>query len=884
MTMLTRTMISRAPRVRNQLAEFVRTAAIEDIRIRFGTGERGLTPEQVAAAREEFGENVVSSRSQDTVAWRVRRAVANPFILILVLLMALSWLTDVRLAEEPDYTKIVILGVMVVWSVVMHVLQESRSAASAARLLSLVDSTCAVIRQPDGEREVPFSELVCGDIVRLAAGDLVPADLRLIESKDLFVNEASLTGESEPRELVSARGDMARMGSTVVSGAALGIVCLTGNGTLLGSMAKDISARPPKTSFEKGVEGVSRVLLGFMLVMVPVVFILSGLTKGSWVGAFVFALSVAVGLTPEMLPTIVTTCLARGAQVMGRKKVIIKSLDAMQNLGSIDVLCTDKTGTLTADRVALERYLNVAGDDDERILRHAWLNSRYQTGLKNLMDRAIIARADEVLARDGAPRIEDAYEKVDEIPFDFDRRRMSVLVRDGSGKEQLVTKGAVEEVLGCCAFAEWDGQVVPMTAEMRERVRAAAQRLNAEGMRVLAVAQKTGAAAGELTVADEAEMVLIGYLAFLDPPKASAAPAIAALASHGVTCKVLTGDNAAVALSVCRQVGIEATRAVTGADVDAMDDERLRAVSERERVFAKLSPSQKARVVRALREGGHAVGFMGDGINDAAALKVADAGISVDTAVDIAKETASVILLEKDLGVLEDGIVEGRRTYANMIKYLKMTASSNFGNMLSMLVVSALLPFLPMASLQLILLDLVYSVTCFAIPWDRVDDEMLAAPARWDARGVVRFMVWVGPVSSLLDIATFALLYFAVCPLVLGAPFAALDDAGRALFALVFQTGWCIESMWTQTFVVHLVRTAKVPFVQSRPAPVLLAAGAAGVLLMTVLPATPLGAPFGLVDLLPVWYVPAVAAAVCIYALLMSVVKRLYVRRYGSWL
>lgn len=903
-------------------AAHLANAPIPELLDRFSTTEQGLTSERVERAREAFGPNVVTHRDHNTPLYRLRRAVVNPFILILVLLAVLSWLTDVRFASESDYTKIIILSAAVVWSVVMHMVQEARSASAAAQLLSLVKNTCAVTRQGEGERELPFDEVVCGDRVRLAAGDMIPADMRIVEAKDLFVNEAALTGESEPRELAPGT-DMARMGTTVVSGAGWGIVVLTGNATMLGHVAKDVAARPPKTSFERGVESVSRVLLGFMAVMVPLVFVVSGLTKGTWVGALVFAMSVAVGLTPEMLPTIVTTCLARGAVVMSHKKVIIKSLDAMQNLGSIDVLCTDKTGTLTEDKVVLTRYLNVVGAEDARILRHAYLNSRYQTGLSNLMDRAIIERAEALAAGfgeaagcgevadrggvagrcdavepdcDGAaardalafcPELSslDAFTKVDEIPFDFDRRRMSVAVASEVGKVQLVTKGAVEEVLACCAFAEWDGAVVALDASMRERVYRAADDLNARGMRVLAVAQKTLAApVRALSVADEAEMVLIGYLAFLDPPKPSAAAAIRALAEHGVACKVLTGDNPRVALSVCREVGIDAARAVTGADVERMDDAELGRAVERECVFAKLSPSQKARVVGALRAGGHAVGFMGDGVNDAAALRAADAGISVDTAVDIAKETASVILLEKDLRVLEDGIVEGRRTYANMIKYLKMTASSNFGNMLSVLVASALLPFMPMASLQLILLDMIYSVTCFAIPWDRVDAEQLREPARWDARGVVSFMLWMGPVSSVLDIATFAVLFFVVCPSVLGAPFQALDAGGRALFAALFQTGWCIESMWTQTLVVHMVRTAKLPFVQSRPAPVLALAGLAGVAVLTVLPATPAGAFFGLVPLLPWWSGLLLAAAVVLYAALTLCAKRAYVRRHGAWL
>lgn len=889
MAMLSKIVSRSASAARETMVDFVKTASIRELEARFGTSARGLSQEQVDIARDTYGANVVSHRDQNTPIYRLRKAILNPFILILALLMVLSYITDVRLTEEaPDFTKIIILGVMIAWSVIMNVVQESRSANAAAELLAMIKNTCAVIRSDSGEQELPFEEVVCGDVVRLAAGDMVPADMRIVSAKDLFVNESSLTGESEPRELTCAGGDMAYMGSTVVSGAGRGIVVLTGNDTMLGRMAKDVSVRPPKTSFEQGVESVSKVLLAFMVVMVPIVFVVSGLTKGSWVGALIFAMSVAVGLTPEMLPTIVTTCLAKGAMVMSRKKVIIKSLDSMQNLGSIDILCTDKTGTLTKDEVELERYLNVDGEDDDRILRHAYLNSYYQTGLKNLMDRAIISRAELVGEHDRElARMLEGYEKVDEIPFDFDRRRMSVMVRDTAGKTQLVTKGAVEEILGCCSHAEWRGQVVELTDEMRVRVRRAADRLNEDGMRVLAVAQKTDpvpSCGGELSVADESGMVLIGYLAFLDPPKESAAEAIAALAAHGVTTKVLTGDNGKVALHVCRQVGIKADRVVLGSELDGMDDERLRQVAEREHVFAKLSPSQKARLVTALRELGHSVGFMGDGINDAAALRVADAGISVDTAVDIAKETASVILLEKDLRVLEDGIMEGRRTYANMIKYLKMTASSNFGNMLSVLAASAFLPFMPMASLQLILLDMVYSVTCFAVPWDNVDDEMLREPAAWDAKSVVRFMIWVGPTSSVFDILTFVLLFFVVCPAVAGGPFWGPASGDHLLFVLAFQTGWCIESMWTQTLVVHMVRTAKIPFVQSRASGALMGAGLAGIALMTVLPYTPLGAFFGLVSILPWWFFLMLLGVVAGYALLVTAVKHVYVRRFGSWL
>ena len=873
----------------NAMSGFAENASIAQIMERFGTTDRGLASTQVTRSREEYGANVVEHKNENTPWFRLRKAVVNPFILILALLMVLSLFTDVYFAEEePDFTKIIILGVMIVWSVIMRFVQESRSADAAAKLLAMIKNTCAVIRQETGEQEIAFDDVVCGDLVRLAAGDMIPADMRIVDAKDLFVNESSLTGESEPRELTAAGNACAYMGSTVVSGAGRGIVYLTGNDTMLGRMAKDVAVKPPKTSFEKGIDGVSKVLIGFMAIMVPFVFLINGLTKGDWIGALIFGMSVAVGLTPEMLPTIVTTCLAKGSLVMSRKKVIIKNLDSMQNLGSIDILCTDKTGTLTKDQVELERYLDVMGNDDTRVLRHAFLNSHYQTGLKNLMDKAIIARTEADRERD--PRLMSLltdYTKVDEIPFDFERRRMSVLVADASGKTQMVTKGAVEEMLGCCAYVEYQGAIVELSDDMRRRVARSADKLNAEGMRVLAVAQKTNpvpAGGGELSVADESDMVLIGYLAFLDPPKESAVAAIRALHEHGVDVKVLTGDNDKVAAHICRQVGMDCRRVVLGSEIESMTDGQLRLVAERENVFAKLAPSQKARLVTVLREAGHTVGFMGDGINDAAALRVADAGISVDTAVDIAKETASVILLEKDLMVLEDGIVEGRRTYANMIKYLKMTASSNFGNMFSVLVASAFLPFVPMASLQLILLDMIYNVTCFAVPWDNVDEEMLRVPEKWDARSVANFMVWIGPTSSVFDITTYIAMYFLVCPAVFGGAYHTLDAATQAQFAMLFQTGWCIESMWTQTLVVHMIRTAKIPFIQSHPSKVLLAAGLVGIALLTVSPWTPIAPFFSLLPSLPWWYFVILVAYVALYMLLATFMKLRYVKRYGKLL
>lgn len=874
--------------VRASMLEFAASQPTEKLLDLFGTTEKGLSPQSIEQSRTAYGRNVVDHVDNNTLLHRLIKAFINPFTCVLIALATVSGCTDILFAEpgEADATTVVIITAMVLISGVLRFVQETRSGNAAGRLAALISNTTCVVREECGAHEVPFAEVVAGDLVRLAAGDLVPADMVLLQTKDLFVNESSLTGESEPAEKRAELKDLVCMGSTVVSGSAVGVVILVGNDTLLGSMAKTLSVDPPKTSFERGVSSVSWVLIRFMLVMVPIVLFINGFTKGDWMSAALFALSVAVGLTPEMLPTIVTACLAKGAVSMSKKKVVIKNLDAIQNLGSIDVLCCDKTGTLTQDQVALERYLDVDGNDDSRVLCHAFLNSFYQTGLKNLMDKAIIYRVEKDSFQYAQLQgLEEVYTKVDEIPFDFERRRMSVVVQDSSGKTQMVTKGALEEMLSICSHVELGKDVVPLTPAMRNRVLQKTDSLNDQGMRVLAVAQKTNPRpAGEFSVADETDMVLIGYLAFLDPPKASAAEAIRALQNHGVVVKVLTGDNDKVAACICRQVGIRVGRVVLGEQVEAMDDDRLRKVAEREHVFAKLSPAQKARVVTALREGGHSVGFMGDGINDAAAMHVSDVGISVDTAVDIAKESANVILLEKDLLVLERGIVEGRRTYANMIKYIKMTASSNFGNMFSVLAASAFLPFLPMMSIQLILLNLIYDLSCTAIPWDNVDEEFLEKPQKWDAKSVGKFMLWIGPTSSVFDITTYLLMFFVICPMVVGMPFDQITDpATLALFIATFQAGWFTESMWTQTLVIHMIRTPKIPFLQSRASLPVTLLTFVGIAVLTSIPFSPAAEALGLAPL-PLEYYGFLLLTVLCYMVLATVMKRVFVKRYGALL
>ncbi|MCC8189279.1 MAG: magnesium-translocating P-type ATPase [Planctomycetes bacterium] len=873
----------------------------EELFAAYDSSANGLTGDQVEASRDRYGENVVSHGQKETVWQRLVAAFVNPFTVILFGLAVVTVFSDIIVGEPDieDIMTVIIILAMVLVSGVLRFVQETRSGNAAEDLLKLIHTTTNVERMTDDPGEIPLEEVVVGDIVHISAGDMLPADVRLLSAKDLFVSQSSLTGESEPVEKLPttvADGDrftlteypnLAFMGTNVVSGSAKAMVLAVGDDTIFGGMAKSIEGKPPPTSFEKGVNSVSWVLIRFMLVMVPLVFVINAATKGNWLHALTFAISVAVGLTPEMLPMIVTTCLAKGAVAMSREKTVIKNLNSIQNLGYIDVLCTDKTGTLTQDRVVLEYHLNVCGEEDDRVLRYAFLNSFYQTGLKNLMDVAIINRTIEEGGRKESLRdIAGTYTKVDEIPFDFTRRRMSVVVKHKSGRTHMITKGAIEEMLEACSQVEYDGGVVPLTEELRQQVTEQVDEYNADGFRVLGIAQKTDPRpAGAFSIADETDMVLMGFLAFLDPPKDSAGKAVTALAEHGVVVKVLTGDNDKVARSVCRQVGIESDAIVLGTDVDTMTDAELADQAEANNIFAKLSPGQKARVITVLRDRGHAVGYMGDGINDAAGMKASDVGISVDTAVDIAKESAAVILLEKDLMVLEKGIEEGRKTYANMIKYIKMTASSNFGNMFSVLIASAFLPFLPMLSIHLLLLNLIYDISCTAIPWDNVDAEYLRTPRKWDASSIGRFMVWFGPTSSVFDITTYLLLYYHICPMLCGGLTykEITDPATKAYFIALFQAGWFVESMWTQSLVVHMIRTPKIPFIQSWASWPVMSLSLAGIAVLTAIPFTRFGALIGLAPL-PESFFGWLALTVLGYMLLVTIFKRIFIRRYGELL
>lgn len=843
----------------------------------------------------EFGPNEL--RSQKPPAWPVVLwgATRHPFNGVLSVLAIVSFATG-------DLKAAVVMLSMIALSVGLRFWQEIKSQIQAESLQRMVHNVATVLRAENkgqtrtpnqldhNASDIPTRELTPGDIVKLSAGDMIPADLRLLESRDLFVTQSALTGEAMPvekyeperraqlREKEPHEGLPAEvldsphllfMGSSVVSGTGKAVVLATGQRTYFGAMAEKLAVKRPQTAFDRGVKEVSWLLIKFMLVMTPIVFLLNGLMKGDWLEAFLFAVAIAVGLTPEMLPMIVNANLARGAIAMSRQKTIVKRLHAIQNFGAMDVLCTDKTGTLTQDKVVLIRHVDLRGSDSRRVLEHAYLNSLFQTGLKNLLDRAVIDRAAEHGLRDMAMQ----WLKLDELPFDFVRRRMSVVLQRGKEPPVLYCKGAVEEMLEICTAVENDSQIVPVTEQLRDQLKAVRDRLNEDGLRVIAVGYKPLPKRRHhhrLSVADERELIFSGFVAFLDPPKETTAEALRLLREHGVTVKILTGDNAIVARKICRVVGLDAEHVMVGAEIEPLTDEQLGERAERTTIFAKLSPLQKSRVVKALKARGHTVGFMGDGINDATALREADVGISVDSAVDVAKEAADIILLEKSLLVLERGIVEGRRTFGNVIKYIKMTASSNFGNVFSVLVASAFLPFLPMLAAQLLVQNLLYDISQIAIPWDYMDEEFIRVPRQWAANTIATFMLCIGPISSIFDLLTFWVMWHV---------FGANSIAHQSLF----QSGWFVIGLLTQTLIVHMIRTEKIPFIQSTAAPVVLATTATVMALGIWLPFSPIAAALKLQPLPAGFflYLPAVLLAYC---LLTQVAKTLYRRRFKSWL
>ena len=864
----------------------------------YKTSALGLVDDQVEENRDAYGENVITKGQEDSMIKKIYESIINPFTVILLVIALVSFITNVWLAKpgEQDPTTSIIIVTLVLISGGIRFIQELRSDKAASNLSRMIVNTATVLR--DGsEQEIPIDEIVVGDVIKLSAGDMIPADVVLIDSRDFFVQQSGLTGESDAVEKVCLRKadsqnldslleseSLAFMGTNVISGRATALVLVVGDETMMGAIEQTINTYDEPTSFEREMNTISWLLIRLMLVMVPVVFVINGLTDGDWLEAGVFALSVGVGLTPEMLPMIITASLAKGSIIMAKEKVVIKKLNAIQDLGAIDILCTDKTGTLTQDEIVLEYPLDIHGDLDLSVLRRAYLNSYFQTGLKNLMDRAIINRTQKEAKKHEIVRdLDQTFHKIDELPFDFERRRMSVIVKDEDGVVSMVTKGALEEMLSVSTYVEYKGEIKRLTDEVRQEVLAEVAQLNEQGLRVLGVSYKTDLDENDIfSVEDEGDMILTGYLAFLDPPKPSAAPAIKALAEYGVTTKILTGDNEKVTQAVCEKVGLDVERILLGSEIDTMTDQELAQVVETTTVFAKLSPDQKARIILCLKNNGHKVGYMGDGINDAPSMKVSDVGISVDTAVDIAKETADVILLDKDLMVLEKGLVEGRKVYANMTKYIKMTVSSNFGNIFSLLFASIFLPFLPMAPVHLIVLNLIYDLSCIALPFDNVDKDFLKKPRIWEANSIMRFMAWIGPISSVFDIITYMLLYFLVVPMILGHGYnhGAVDAAA---FIMVFQTGWFIESMWSQTMVIHMLRSPKLPFIQSRPAFSVVVTTLVAAFFVTSLPYSPLASILKLSQLNGLYFV-LLFAIIVLYMLSVTVVKRIYIKKYKEWL
>ena len=882
---------------KERLAAAIQTP-LKDSLAFYHTSLKGLDQEQVEENRDLYGENTITKGQEDSIFKKIYESIINPFTIILLVIAFISLVTNVWLAKpgQEDPTTSIIIVVLVLISGGIRFVQELRSDKATTNLSKMIVNTATVIR--DGlEQELPIDDLVVGDLVKLSAGDMIPADVILFESRDFFVQQSGLTGESDAVEklaLNKATGQnieslleaesLAFMGTNVISGSATAMVLAVGDDTMMGAIEQTLNTYDEPTSFEREMNSISWLLIRLMLVMVPIVFFANGLTDGDWLEAGVFALSVGVGLTPEMLPMIITASLAKGSIIMAKEKVVIKKLNAIQDLGAIDILCTDKTGTLTQDEIVLEYPLDIHGDLDMAVLRRAYLNSHFQTGLKNLMDRAIISRTEkEAKEHVILQNLDTSFQKIDELPFDFERRRMSVIVKDDSNVVSMVTKGALEEMLTISTHVEYRGEIIPITEGIRQEVLAEVGQLNRQGLRVLGVGYKSGLREDyAYAVDDESDMILTGYLAFLDPPKPSAAPAIQALLEHGVRTKILTGDNEKVTQAICEKVGLDVEHMLLGADIDQMTDQELAEAVESVTVFAKLSPDQKARIILQLKKNGHGVGYMGDGINDAPSMKVADVGISVDTAVDIAKETADVILLDKDLMVLETGIVEGRKVYANMTKYIKMTVSSNFGNIFSLLVASIFLPFLPMAPVHLIVLNLVYDLSCVALPFDNVDQDFLKQPHTWEAKSITRFMVWMGPISSVFDILTFIFLYFIIVPLVTGHHYVHGSESALQ-FIILFQTGWFIESMWSQTMVIHMLRTAKVPFLQSRPAWLVILMTLVAAFFVTSLPYGPL---VNILRLAPLGF-PYFLFLICIIFLYMfsvTVIKKFYIKKYKEWL
>lgn len=842
---------------------------------KYDTSYSGLDNEEVEERLDDFGKNTIEIKEKYPILNRIKEALINPFNVVLIVVAIITLATDIIFVSKKDYSTFILITSTIIISAAISYGQSAKSDSAAKQLKNMISNKMDIIRN-NSVTIVPIEEVVPGDIVKLSSGDMIPADVRFIDTKDLFIDQAALTGESaavekystcEKQTEITDLSNIGFLGTDIVSGTATAIVLATGENTYFGNMAKSLESVYQQNSFEKGVNSISKLLIRMMCMMLPIILIINITTKGDMWDSIIFALTIAVGLTPEMLPVIMTSTLAKGAVAMSKKKTIVKRLNSIQTFGQMDVLCTDKTGTLTQDRVVLEKYIDCLGNESKIILKHSFLNSYFQTGLKNLIDLAVIARAE----KEGLKELETEYEKLDEIPFDFIRRRMSVVLRDSKGKEQLITKGAVDEVIAVCKYAYIQSELFELDDELRNKIYAVYERYNFEGLRVIAVAQKNNFNGDDgISVEDESEMVLLGFICFLDPPKESAKQAITALKQHGIKTIVLTGDSEGVAVNVCRQVGVDVNNRLQGKDIEEMSDEELMQRIQNCHLISKLSPIQKQRVVKLFQESGHTVGYMGDGINDSPALKQSDVGISVDTAVDIAKETADIILLEKDLNVLEEGVVNGRKTFTNVLKYIKMATSGNFGNTISVIIASLFLPFLPLMPIQIIIQNLLNDLAQIGMPFDNIDEDYILSPKKWDEKDIQKFMFIFGPISTIFDVCCFMVLWH-----VMG-----YKDIGAALY---FQTGWFVFGILSQTLIIHTIRTDKIPFVTSKSSRQLLISTFLVVIASILMSFTDIANIFNLVKL-PISYFKWIVILLLAYVLVIEIFKKIYVRIKGSWL
>ena len=839
------------------------------------TSYNGISIVDVDDSIEKYGKNTIEVKNNNSFLHKLKEALINPFNIVLMIVAGITFVTDIIISNPKDYSTFILIISILLISAIISLKEQTKSDNAAKKLKKMITNKIEVIR--DGvQSTVEVENIVPGDIVKLSSGDMIPADVRFLETKDLFIDQASLTGESNPVEKFSnCKSDeditdisnVGFMGTNIVSGSATAIVLATSNNTYFGSMAKSMYSVNEKNSFEKGIDEISKLLIKFMLVMVPIIIVINFFGKKDIWSSVIFAITIAVGLTPEMLPVIMTSTLAKGAVEMSKKKTIVKRLSAIQTFGQMNILCTDKTGTLTEDEVVLEKYMDVYGNESLRILRHAFLNSYFQTGLKNLIDVAIISRAE----KENLNILKEKYKREDEIPFDFTRRRMSVVLKDEQGKRQLITKGAVDEILSICSYIDINGKAIELTQTLREKAYSVYEKHNHDGLRVLAVAQKNNIHGVEtFGVQDESDMVLIGFVGFLDPPKESAKKAISALKTHGVDTVVLTGDSEGVALNVCKKVGITVSNRLTGKQIEKLTDEELKEKVKDCHLYSKLSPLQKQRIVRIYQEMGNTVGYMGDGINDSPPLKQADVGISVDTAVDIAKETADIILLEKDLNVLEEGVINGRKTFTNLLKYIKMATSGNFGNMLSIIVASIFLPFLPLLPVHILIQNLLNDFAQIGMPFDNVDTEYLKEPKNWNTKGIKKFMFAFGIISTVLDILCFIILWFVF-------KFNTVESA------VLFQSGWFVFGILSQTLIIHMIRTSKIPFIQSKSSKQLLVSTFTIVIITLIISFTSIATIFDL-SKLPYNYLIWILILLSIYILFIQIYKKIYINNNNEWL